>query len=121
MFMAFEFHGGGVFRAPLLNAVWIVIVGALMISRVPTLSTKRFRIKHEYVVPLLLVAAVLAAFLTTAPWPTLTVIGVAYVATIPWTIASYTKLKRAYEAAAPTPVASDAAAGTPAEPRASAH
>lgn len=102
MFVTFEV-GDGVFRSPALNAVWIVIVGALMISRVPTVSMKRFRIKHEYVVPVLIAVGAFAAFLTTAPWPTLTVVGVLYVATIPWTISSYTKLKRAYEANAARP------------------
>ena len=102
MFVTFEW-GDGIFRSPALNAVWIVVVAALMISRVPTLSAKRFRIKNELVVPILLVVGAFAAFLTTAPWPTLTFIGIVYVATIPWTFNSYQKLKRAYEANAARP------------------
>ena len=40
----------------------------------------------------------LAAFLTTAPWPTLMVVGVVYLSSIPLTIRSYYRLKRAAEA-----------------------
>ena len=46
---------------------------------------------------------VLAAFVTTAPWPTLTAVGVVYVGSIPLTIRAYYRLKRAAEARRPEP------------------
>jgi CDP-diacylglycerol---serine O-phosphatidyltransferase len=42
--------------------------------------------------------AVVAAFLTTAPWPTLSAIGILYIASIPLTVRSFNRLRR--EAAA---------------------
>ena len=73
MFLSFEW-GDWLFRSPYLSAV----IGdrhrrCLMVSTVPTVSLKRFRIPHHLVVPTLLGIGVLAAFVTTAPWPTLTV------------------------------------------------
>jgi CDP-diacylglycerol--serine O-phosphatidyltransferase len=41
---------------------------------------------------------VATAFLTTEPWLTLTVVGIVYVGSIPLTIRSYYRLKRAGEA-----------------------
>jgi CDP-diacylglycerol---serine O-phosphatidyltransferase len=47
------------------------------------------------VVPTLLAFGVATAFLTTEPWLTLTVVGIVYVGSIPLTIRSYYRLKRA--------------------------
>lgn len=94
---AFEF-GPDFFRSPYLCAVTTVSVAALMVSRVPTFSGKRFRVPADYVVPLLLGAAILAAFLTTAPWSTLLVIGLGYLASIPLSIRSFNHLRKAAEA-----------------------
>ncbi len=96
MFLAFEF--GNVFRSPIFNGVVMTVVAALMVSRVPTFSMKRFRIPHDYVIPAYLVIAVVVAFLTTAPWPTLSAIGIVYLVSIPITVRSFNKLRR--EAAA---------------------
>ncbi|HZS82139.1 MAG TPA: CDP-diacylglycerol--serine O-phosphatidyltransferase [Stellaceae bacterium] len=97
LFAGFEF-GDGVARQPLLNAVWLAAVAALMVSRIPTFSMKRFRVPHHYVVPIMLGIALTAAFLTTAPWPTLIVVGLVYLGSIPFTIRAYNRLRRAAEA-----------------------
>ena len=94
MFLSFEW-GDWLFRSPYLNAVTITGVALLMVSKVPTVSLKRIRIPHHLVIPTLLGVGVLAAFFTTAPWPTLTLIGVVYVGSIPLTIRSYYRLRRA--------------------------
>jgi len=96
MFLAFEF--GNVFRSPIFNGVVMIVVAALMVSRVPTFSMKRFRIPHDYVIPAYLVIAVVVAFLTTAPWPTLSAIGIVYLVSIPITVRSFNKLRREAEA-----------------------
>ena len=96
MFAAFEW--GGVFRSPWLNAVVIAGVAALMVSRLPTFSTKKIRIQHDMVIPTLIGIGVLAASLTTAPGPVLTAVGVLYLASIPFTIVAFLRQKRAWEA-----------------------
>jgi CDP-diacylglycerol---serine O-phosphatidyltransferase len=108
MFAAFEW-GPAIFRAPWLNAVVIAGVAALMVSRLPTFSTKKIRIQHDMVIPTLIGIGVLAAFLTTAPWPVLTAIGVLYLGSIPFTIVAFLRQKRAWEERV-GPVAPDAAA-----------
>jgi CDP-diacylglycerol---serine O-phosphatidyltransferase len=93
MFLAFEYDDG-IFRSPIFNGIVMTLVAALMVSRVPTFSTKRFRIPHDYVLPVMLGVAVFAAFLTTAPWPTLSAVGILYIASIPLTQRSFNKLRR---------------------------
>ena len=114
MFVSFEW-GDWVARSPYLNAVWMGAVALLMISTVPTVSLKRIRIPHHLVIPTLLGIGVLAGFFTTAPWPTLTLVGVTYIASIPVTMRAAARLRRAAAArhaetaALPSPVP----AGTP--------
>jgi CDP-diacylglycerol--serine O-phosphatidyltransferase len=105
MFLAFE-YGDAFFRSPYLNAVVMTGVALLMVSRIPTISLKRFRVPHHYVVPIMLAVAVVAGFLTTAPWPTLSAVGIAYIVSIPFTLRQFNRLRRAAESAAP-PVEAD--------------
>ena len=87
MYASFEW-GDWIIRSPYLGALWIAGIAMLMVSRVPTLSLKKFRIPHRFVMPMLLGIGLLAAFLTTAPWPTLLLMGVLYLASIPLTVRS---------------------------------
>ncbi len=96
MFASFEF-GFAFCRSPYLNGLVLAGVAALMVSRVPTFSFKRFRVPGEWVLPMLLVIGALAAFLTTEPWGTLLLIGALYVGSIPLSIYSYRKLREAAE------------------------
>jgi CDP-diacylglycerol--serine O-phosphatidyltransferase len=97
MFLSFEW-GDWLFRSPYLNAVTVTGIALLMISKVPTVSLKRIRIPHHMVVPTLLAFGVATAFLTTEPWLTLTVVGIVYTSSIPLTVRSYYRLKRAAQA-----------------------
>ena len=65
---------------------WITGIALLMVSTIPTLSMKRFHIPPHQVMPTLLGIGLLAAFVTTAPWPTLMLLGLIYLGTIPWTM-----------------------------------
>src|SRR6266478_1678601 len=89
MFLSFEWGDGWtdwIARSPYFNAVWISGVALMMISKVPTVSLKRIRIPHRFVLPTLLGIGIMAGFFTTAPWPTLMFVGALYLASIPLTI-----------------------------------
>jgi CDP-diacylglycerol---serine O-phosphatidyltransferase len=88
MMLSFEF-GPAVFAHPLLNAVVLVGVGGLMISRLPTYSFKVMRIPHRWVMPALLAVGLLAALVATAPWATISGLMIVYLATIPMALRSY--------------------------------
>ena len=96
MMLWFE-TGIGLFRSPYLSAVVLAGVGALMTSRIPTFSFKRFRVPRELVLPVLLVIGALAAFLTTEPWGTLLAIGLLYLISIPISIRAYRRLRETAE------------------------
>jgi len=93
IFATLEF-GSGFFNTPAFTGVVTVVVAALMVSRLPTYSLKRVRVPHNLVVPTLLGVGFLAAALVSMPWLTMIVLGVAYAASIPFSILSYRRLER---------------------------
>jgi CDP-diacylglycerol---serine O-phosphatidyltransferase len=96
MFLSFEW-GDWLFRSPYLNALTVTGVALLMVSKVPTISLKRIRVPHRMVMPTLLGIGVMAAFVTTVPWLTLTAIGIVYVGSIPLTIRVSQRRRREVE------------------------
>jgi CDP-diacylglycerol--serine O-phosphatidyltransferase len=107
LYASFEW-GDWIARSPYFSAVWIAGVAVLMVSRIPTFSLKKFHVPHDYVIPTLLGVGLLAAFASTAPWPTLFFVGLLYLGTIPLTVRSAMRLRRA--AAAKKPDAAEAPA-----------
>ena len=93
------------FRSPALNAIWLLLVGGMMISQVPTYSFKRVRVPRQYVGLVLLAAGLLAAALLNQPWVTLALLGTAYLATIPFSIRAYDRFRRGDAEAANLPAA----------------
>jgi CDP-diacylglycerol---serine O-phosphatidyltransferase len=112
MFASFEW-GDWMARSPYLGAVWISGIALLMVSRIPTLSLKNFRIPHRFVMPTLLGIGLLAAFATTAPWPTLLLIGFMYLGSIPMTMRAAAGLRRAAGAKKPEPTEASALLAAP--------
>ena len=77
-----------------VNALVVTVVALLMVSRLPTYSFKEIRVKREYILPLLVVAAegeLLGAMVWSHPWLTLTIVGVFYFISLPLSLLSYWK------------------------------
>lgn len=84
--------GGGWIDTPWLVAPWTIIVALLMISAIPTFAAKGLRVPQRYVVFVLLAVGLVAAALASAPWATLTVVGIGYIASIPFSARRYQAL-----------------------------
>lgn len=90
-----SFDAGDTFwRSPTVNAVWGLAMAFLMVSRVPSYSFKKVRVPRDYVLPVLLLVAALAATLVSFPWYTLTGIVVAYLAGLPLAYRAYRRFER---------------------------
>jgi CDP-diacylglycerol--serine O-phosphatidyltransferase len=64
--------------------------------------------------PMLLGVGLLAAFATTAPWPTLLLVGFAYLGSIPFTMRAAIRARRAAEAKKPEPAGAPVLLAAPA-------
>lgn len=74
--------------SPLIG-IWILIIAGLMVSHIPTFSTKQFRLPSFGMIPTLAIGALFIALLIHAPWITLTVWGVIYALLIPVSYSVY--------------------------------
>jgi len=81
--MATFAFGDGWAERPILQALWVLLVAAGMVSRIPTFSAKKVHVPPAAVLPAFLLVGVLVVAVTTEPWKTVFVIGVAYILTIP--------------------------------------
>jgi CDP-diacylglycerol--serine O-phosphatidyltransferase len=96
--------GRGIFDSPWIVGAFLLMSSFLMVSRVPTYSLKAIRLKPQWVVPMMLAVGVLAAFLVTDPWRTLSVVGFLYLGSIPVSAWTYRRQHRNAQAASASPV-----------------
>lgn len=71
--------------------IYTVFIALLLISRIPTFSTKKMTIKKEYVVFVLIAFALIVVSLITEPWIFLPIIGLVYLGLIPFSYRSHKK------------------------------
>jgi CDP-diacylglycerol--serine O-phosphatidyltransferase len=88
-------------RHPLVVGSVMVLVGGLMVSRLPTFSFKKGRIPRHLVLPSLLVAALTMGVIASSPWIGLSLLGLIYLSLIPYSWLTYRRQEaRDREAAA---------------------
>lgn len=82
--MAYLETGTEFFASPWVNAPWALLVGFMMISRVPTFSFKRIKVHRDMVIPVLLLTGLYMAALVLEPWITLAGSGLVYIGMMPF-------------------------------------
>jgi CDP-diacylglycerol--serine O-phosphatidyltransferase len=107
----------GVAKPPaLLTLFFTLLIGFLMVSRLPVFSGKtvRMRVPPEMVLPVFVSVVFFIALLIAYPWHILSVGSVLYLLTLPLGWRSYRRHQRAAAEQAPPPA--DTAAADPASP-----
>jgi len=77
--------------------VLMLLVSYLMVSRIPTLSLKKTKISAHLFLPLMALFALFISCLLTQPWLTLGLFTLIYIFTIPFTVLTFIRTKKAYE------------------------
>ena len=83
-----------------LVAPWAAFVAFLVISSVATFSWGSLRLRRNVRLEAIVIIALIGGALVSAPWHTLSVIALIYVAMIPFSMASYAKVRRLRSSAA---------------------
>ncbi|SDF06278.1 MULTISPECIES: CDP-alcohol phosphatidyltransferase family protein [Thalassobaculum] len=96
MILDFQFELG-LKGAPVFVAIWITAIGLLMVSQIPTYSFKQMKVPQRWVLPTLIGAGLVIAAVISAPWFSLGIVLIVYLATIPLSVNTYRKLLRAAE------------------------
>ncbi len=84
---------------PVVGGAFLIGVGALMVSRLPTFSFKKGRIAPHLVLPIFLGIALVFGLLATTPWVTLPCVMLLYLATLPLSWRAWRRLAEADKAA----------------------
>lgn len=84
-------------RSPVVVAPWIGFVAVLLISSIATWSAASLRLRQRVRFEAVAVLVVLAAALVSAPWPTLAVVALIYLATVPFSVRAYRRIRRLRE------------------------
>ena len=86
-----------------LVAPWAGLIAFLAISSLATFSWTSFRLRRNVRLEAIFVIAIVGGALFSAPWETLSVLALLYLALIPLSILSYAKVRRRAGAAAKAP------------------
>lgn len=92
--------GHPLFREWYVVMPWIIFIAALMISSIATFSWSSLRVRRSSRMFALAGIGLLGAALATSPWVTLLAVSLIYLAMLPFSIASYAKVRRRRAAAA---------------------
>ena len=79
---------------PIAIGVYLVIVGLMMASRIPTFATKKLVIRKEHISLVLVSFGLLVGFIIMEPWIVLPFLGLAYLSSIGFSVRSYNRLSR---------------------------
>src|SRR5688500_9686684 len=91
--------GQEIFRAWYVTMPWVIFIALLLISSVATYSWSSLRIRRSSRLFAIAGIGLLGAALVTAPWVTLLGISALYLAMLPFSIASYDRVRRRRAAA----------------------
>ncbi|MCL2473782.1 MAG: phosphatidylcholine/phosphatidylserine synthase [Alphaproteobacteria bacterium] len=93
--MAFYFQWGDATAAPaIVYAIWVLFVGALMISRLPTFALKGWRVESIWVAPIFVGLGAFIAGLITNTWLTISCAGILYILLMPVSWLLYKRMEK---------------------------
>lgn len=87
-------------RSTSFCSVLMCLVTFLMVSRIPTLSLKKSKVKTSMFMPLMLIVVLFINFMLTQPWLTLGILTCLYLISIPLTCLSFRRDKKRFKQAA---------------------
>lgn len=86
--------GLDLWRSPLIVTPWVALIAMLIVSSLATFSWSSLRLRNRIRFEAIAVVVLLGAALISAPWHTLTFLCAAYLATLPFSIAAYARVRR---------------------------
>jgi CDP-diacylglycerol--serine O-phosphatidyltransferase len=86
--VSFEIEAAWPRHALVVGAV-LVVVGGLMVSRLPTFSFKKGRVPRHLVLPSLLAVALMLGVIASSPWIGMSLLGLGYASLIPFSWLAY--------------------------------
>ena len=86
-----------IIKSHVFCATLLCVVSFLMVSRIPTFSTKKLKVPTYLVLPIMLCVVLFASFIISQPWLTLGIMTLTYILSIPVGILVFVKEKQKFE------------------------
>ncbi|UIJ43887.1 phosphatidylcholine/phosphatidylserine synthase [Sphingomonas cannabina] len=83
-----------VLRSPWLVGPWLALVALLMVSSLATYSWSSFRLRRNIRFEAIVVVVAIGAALVSAPWQALSVLSLLYIASLPFSVSSYRRVRQ---------------------------
>lgn len=94
MIISFEIEDIQKYCHPLYIGIYLVVIGILMASRLPTFATKKIAIHKEYISLVLVFFGLLVGVIIIQPWFSLAVLGLLYIFSFPFSVRAFKKMSR---------------------------
>ena len=94
--ISFEFPEVDFLRSNWFCSIVMFIVAMLMISRIPTISTKKLKVPTYMVIPMVVILVFGATLIFSMPWLVLSSLSLLYAVTIPLGVMVFLKAKKQY-------------------------
>ena len=95
--ISFEFPEYEFVHSNLFCSILMCVVSLLMVSRIPTISTKKMRVPTFMFIPMMLLVALFASFIMSQPWLTLGISTLCYAVSIPVGVVFFLNEKHNFE------------------------
>ncbi|MFV0626294.1 MAG: CDP-diacylglycerol--serine O-phosphatidyltransferase [Alphaproteobacteria bacterium] len=95
--ISFDFPELAFLRSNIFMALVMLVVALLMVSRIPTVSTKKLKVPTYLFIPLMIMVALFVSFIISQPWITLGVSVLLYAVSIPVGVVAFLNAKKKCE------------------------
>lgn len=94
--LSLEFPELTIVRSHFVAGATLIAVALLMVSKIPTISTKKLKIKTYFLLPLMMFIVFFASFIISQPWLVLITLTAVYAMTIPLGVMFFLMEKKQY-------------------------
>jgi CDP-diacylglycerol--serine O-phosphatidyltransferase len=90
--LTFDVLNSPIVLEPNILTIYTIIIGLLMASTIPTFSSKKIKIKHSMITPVMILIGIFIVFAFLYGWIAMFVVCIAYLLSIPFAFFKYKKM-----------------------------
>lgn len=92
--LSFDVLNSPIIIEPKFLVFYTILIAILMASTIPTISTKKIKIKHSMVTPIMIIAGIFLVFAFLYGWFAMFLVCIVYLLSIPYSYIKYKKMVR---------------------------
>lgn len=97
LILSFDFLNSPIVVSPNILAIYSIIIALLMVSTIPTLSTKKIKIKSTMIPQFMVIMSLVIIFAFTYGWLAMVLASSLYILSIPYTYLKYKRMQKKHK------------------------